>query len=124
PGRQLGVVGTHLSHIEDQGATRLPQARAVAGTVAWLHERSIPTVVLGDLNAEPDSQEIATFGSFVEPTLRSGNPTWPSWEPQVQIDHILVSPSIEVLEAATIASEASDHLPLVADILLPEVEAD
>lgn len=117
-GQQLGIVGTHLSHVEDQGTTRLPQARAVAATVARLRERGVPTVVMGDLNAEPDSAEIQTFGSFVRPTLRHGNPTFPSWDPQVQIDHILVSADLRVIEASVGDSQASDHLPVAVTVTI------
>ena len=34
PTGELGVVATHLSHVDQQGDTRLPQARAVAAAVA------------------------------------------------------------------------------------------
>jgi endonuclease/exonuclease/phosphatase family metal-dependent hydrolase len=120
PDVQIGIVGTHLSHIEDQGATRLPQARSVAATVAWLRDRGLPTAVLGDLNAEPDSAEIQTFGTFVGPTLRANNPTWPSWDPQRQIDHILVSGDLTVVEAEVIDTQASDHLPILVTVTLEE----
>jgi len=114
--REIAVVGTHLSHLDLRGDTRLPQARAVAATVARLRERGLPTVVLGDLNAEPGSPELETFGSLVTSAVPPANPTWPSWDPVEQIDHVLVSDEIVVTATGLPSSTASDHLPVFAVI--------
>lgn len=117
-GQQLAVVGTHLSHVDSQGDTRLPQARAVAGTVARLRERSLPTVVLGDLNAEPGSPELATFDPFVRTALPSTAATWPSWDPVERIDHVLISDDLVARDLSVPDSLASDHLPVVVTLEL------
>jgi endonuclease/exonuclease/phosphatase family metal-dependent hydrolase len=113
---RIAVVGTHLSHVDDRGDTRVPQARAVAATVARNVARDIPTVVAGDLNAPLGSVEVGAFGEFVTSAFPEGMATWPSDDPQVQIDHILVSPAVTVLNATHFGHGTSDHVGLVVDL--------
>ncbi|MEX0868129.1 MAG: endonuclease/exonuclease/phosphatase family protein, partial [Nitriliruptoraceae bacterium] len=114
----VAVIGTHLSHVDDRGDTRVPQARAVAATVARYAGRGIPTIVAGDFNAPPGSVELNAFGDFVVNTFDTGHPTWPSDDPEVQIDHVLVSPSFAVQSASHFGGEFSDHIGLVVDLTL------
>jgi endonuclease/exonuclease/phosphatase family metal-dependent hydrolase len=116
PDRQIAVVGTHLSAVDDQGDTRLPQARAVAATVARLRERGLPTLVMGTMNAELDSPEIGTFGTLVSSALPAGTVTFPSVDPVQHLDHVLVSPDVRTSQVAVPFVQVSDHLPVVATI--------
>jgi endonuclease/exonuclease/phosphatase family metal-dependent hydrolase len=117
PDVSIAVVGTHLSHVDVQGDTRLPQARTVAANVARLRDRGVPVILAGDLNAEPGSAELATFGELVRSALDEGLPTYPAWAPTAQIDHVLVSDDLQVVSAARIGRRHSDHLGLVVDVL-------
>lgn len=45
--------------------------------------------------------------------------TFPSWRPRRSLDHILLSRSLEVLEASVVDYPLSDHLPLSMVIGLP-----
>ncbi len=45
--------------------------------------------------------------------------TFPSWRPQKNLDHILVTGNIEILNAQVIDYALSDHLPISMDIRLP-----
>jgi endonuclease/exonuclease/phosphatase family metal-dependent hydrolase len=114
--RRLGIVGTHLSHVDDQGDTRLPQARAVAATVAVLRERQVPTVVLGDLNAPPGSSELATFAPLVDDMLPEGTLTYPSNAPLAHLDHILASSELRPDEVYLPEVTLSDHRPVIIDL--------
>jgi endonuclease/exonuclease/phosphatase family metal-dependent hydrolase len=118
--RDLAVVGTHLSHLDVQGDTRLPQARGVAGAVARMRDRGLPTVVLGDLNAEPGSPELASFDGLVSTAVPDGTPTWPSWDPAEHIDHVLVSDDLRVTDVAVPRTLASDHLPVFVTLRVGE----
>lgn len=118
PRHELAVVGTHLSHVDQQGDTRMPQARALAAETARLRDRGLPVIVAGDLNAEPGSPEIQSFGDLVRLTVPPGNPTWPSWSPEVQIDHILVSPEFRVTSWSYVTATDSDHLGVVVELTL------
>ncbi|MBK5968982.1 MULTISPECIES: endonuclease/exonuclease/phosphatase family protein [Thiorhodovibrio] len=45
--------------------------------------------------------------------------TFPSWRPQHNLDHILVSTNIEILGARVVDYALSDHLPISMEIRLP-----
>jgi endonuclease/exonuclease/phosphatase family metal-dependent hydrolase len=124
PERRVALIATHLSHVDVQGDTRLPQARAVAGTLARLQERGVPVIVAGDLNAQPDDAELATFGDVARSAIPQSNPTFPSTAPEVQIDHILVTQELDVVGFDVPQSQASDHLPVSARLVLQPRDED
>lgn len=77
-------------------------------------------VVMGDLNCQSDSPELAWLISRAglrEPAHDLH--TFPSWRPMRNIDHILVSPSIEVDEVSVLNYPLSDHLPIAMQVRLP-----
>jgi endonuclease/exonuclease/phosphatase family metal-dependent hydrolase len=109
-GSPLAVVVTHLSNVDRQGDTRLPQAQAVAAIVARLRERGIPTVVAGDLNARPGDPELAVLEDLeLTRALPESRPTFPDASATVQIDHVLVPDGLIVTQADTLATGMSDH---------------
>lgn len=116
--RQVAIVGTHLSHVDVQGDTRIPQVRSLVATVARLRDRGLPIVVAGDLNAGPASPELQSFSELLMPALPDGTPTFPSWDPQVQIDHILVSSDFDVMSYHVFDNQMSDHLGIAVDLKL------
>ncbi len=78
-------------------------------------------ILMGDLNSRSDSPEMAVLLENVRlsepaPGLR----TFPSWRPDRQLDHILVSPSITVERVEVLDCAFSDHLPLAMQVRLPE----
>lgn len=78
-------------------------------------------IVMGDLNCRSDSQEMAVLlrsAGLCEPA--PGLNTFPSWRPTRQLDHILVSPSIQVEEVSVLQYTFSDHLPIAMQIVVPE----
>lgn len=104
---RLGVVCTHLS--------RDPRAREIQTAALAAIARGIrgPVVVLGDLN-----QTARALDPFIRRGYRGafGHRTLPRRWPRRQIDHVLVSPDLEVVRSWTLPTEASDHLPVVADL--------
>ena len=46
--------------------------------------------------------------------------TFPSWSPQRNIDHILVTPTLQIDRVRVLNYSLSDHLPVSMDITLPE----
>ena len=115
-GESIGVVGTQLSQADDPAETRLPQARAVAATVARLRERQVPTVVVGDLYAEADTAELASFSMLVDDVLPPGTATFPADAPTEHRSHILASPDLRRLRADIPEHPASPHLPVVVTL--------
>ncbi len=78
-------------------------------------------IVMGDLNCNPDSREMQML--FKQTHLREPLDkldTFPSWRPSRNIDHILVSPSLEIRKIDVINNSMSDHLPVAMEIELPE----
>ena len=78
-------------------------------------------VMMGDLNCRSDSQEIEVL---VNKTLMSeplhGMYTFPSWRPKRNIDHILVTPTVQVERAQVLDYPLSDHLPISMEVVLPK----
>ncbi len=77
-------------------------------------------VVMGDLNCRGDSPEmdfLLKTAGLCKP--RPGLHTFPSWRPNRQLDHILVSPSIRVEKTVVLAHTFSDHLPIAMEIAIP-----
>jgi len=78
-------------------------------------------VLMGDMNCRSDSQEIELL---VNKTLMTeplhGLHTFPSWRPKRNIDHILVTPTVEVGRAEVLNYPLSDHLPISMEVVLPE----
>lgn len=78
-------------------------------------------VVMGDFNSGPGSREVRGFCDQAglvqpaEPIL-----TFPSWQPQRAIDHILVSPNMRVSELRALPVTFSDHQPLSMVVDLDE----
>ena len=91
------------------------------GFVAELTSAFRHVIVMGDLNCRSDSPELVSLISRAglrEPAHDLH--TFPSWRPMRNIDHILVSPSIEVDEVSVLNYPLSDHLPIAMQVRLPE----
>lgn len=95
---------------------RFQQLRYIAHLVSAHRD----VVVMGDLNAGPDSNELTEFRKHAGLVLPDGRPrTFPSWRPQRSIDHILVTPSLRVTDYRALSSTVSDHLPIALTLEVP-----
>jgi endonuclease/exonuclease/phosphatase family metal-dependent hydrolase len=75
---------------------------------------------MGDMNCRPGSPEMNLL--FKRTRLREPleeTLTFPSWRPQHHIDHILVSPELEVQRVYALQHAYSDHLPIAMELSLP-----
>lgn len=116
-GIQLRVLNTHLevgSHVE-----RLAQVATIRGVV---RNGPQPVVLLGDFNAEPTSTEIGLVTQdVVDAWAVAGTGdglTFDATTPYARIDYVLVSPGVAVASASVVATEASDHRPVVVDVVI------
>jgi endonuclease/exonuclease/phosphatase family metal-dependent hydrolase len=126
-GGPLNLLNTHLGLDRRE---RLIQAAAIMGR-DWVVDACAtgPTVLCGDFNARPRSLVYRMLtdrlrdAQLVVPHERTPLSTFPSLLPVLRIDHVLVSPEVEVRGCSVVrgrlARLASDHLPLIADIELP-----
>lgn len=91
------------------------------GLVSELIDGYKHTVVMGDMNCQPDSEEMKWLldnSQLVAPADKL--PTFPSWRPQKNIDHILVSPTLQIEDVRVLNYPLSDHLPISMTIRLPD----
>jgi endonuclease/exonuclease/phosphatase family metal-dependent hydrolase len=109
-------VGTHLHQQQGDSELRRRQARVVAGEAARHLERDLQVVVLGDMNAEPGTPELEPLEELLDHAVPQGRSTAPSSRPRWQLDHVLVSEDLEVLEAGVVTTRVSDHLPVTAAV--------
>lgn len=98
--------------------------KARMGQIAFLAELlggSRHAVLMGDFNCEPEAGEMCALyerSGLVRPEQRVA--TFPSWQPRRAIDHILVTPGIEVERRWALPGALSDHLALAAELRLPD----
>lgn len=111
--QSLAVIMLHLALGTRARARQL-------GYVAELLQEYDHAVVMGDLNCSPDSMEMRRL--FRTTSLREPEQelhTFPSWKPERNIDHILVSSELEVEHCSVINHAHSDHLPIAMQVKLP-----
>ena len=121
---ELDVLHTHLSV---RTRERQLQLELLLGE-DWLKSRlSEPhLIVCGDLNAMPYSPVYRTLAKVLRDAQRAcpgrSLPTWPSWAPFARIDHVFVGRGFQALRRQVpwtrLTAMASDHLPLVVDLLV------
>ncbi len=108
------------SHLATDPAERPGQASLLANALAPVGE----AVILGaDLNESPGGKAWELLAAGRLDAGRDGGGTFPAREPRERIDALLVDPRVEVARCAVVdtpaARRASDHLPIVADLVLP-----
>lgn len=117
-GVPVQVYNTHLEHssVEERSA-QITAIKEMIGTP------KDSVVLTGDMNATPDAPEIADLVDGLIDTWEAGGAgeghTYPVEDPSKRIDYVLSSDDVVTRTAAVIATEASDHLPVAADVLLP-----
>ncbi|MBF0484383.1 MAG: endonuclease/exonuclease/phosphatase family protein [Candidatus Omnitrophica bacterium] len=122
-GIKINLINTHFGFFPREG---IRQAKALLGP-EWLGHPVCqgPVVLCGDFNALPNSELHRNIKGVLRDAqleLDDHNPkaTWFSHYPLGRIDHVFVSPDIEVTNVEVSKTDldkiASDHLPLIVDI--------
>ena len=105
-----------IVHLALGRRTRLQQLSYLADLVN--QHRNV--VLMGDLNFPSRSREMEFL---IDKTLMTepvhGLNTFPSWRPNRNIDHILVTPTLQVGNVRVLECPVSDHLPLCMELTLP-----
>lgn len=119
-GVSVGFFTTHLDH--KRGEQRSGQVRQILAIMAASKR---PTVLVGDFNAVPDAPEIRpVILQFTDVFAALGLTqayTFPGDEPSRRIDYILTRGRIEERHAGVVDTDASDHLPVTADLTIVSV---
>lgn len=117
-GIPVRVFNTHLQH--DSQIERLAQVARIREVLATAKES---VVLLGDLNATPDTPEIAGLTDrLVDAWVTAGvgdGFTFDAATPHARIDYVMSSGDVVARTAAVLTTDAADHLPVVVDLALP-----
>lgn len=113
-GTLVHFYATHLDYRTDP-AVRRAQVDDMLGILAA--DRG-PKVLVGDFNAEAGAPELAKLWGPLADAAPNGGRTYPAIDPVSRIDLVTVSPEVTVTGAHEVATEASDHRPVVADLLV------
>lgn len=116
-GSETGALHVLILHMSLGRRGRLRQIEFLAELIRDCRH----VILMGDLNCPSDSPEMTVLlenARLCEP--EPGLLTFPSWRPDRQLDHILVSPSITVERVEVLDQVYSDHLPIAMDVRLPE----
>ncbi|RIA35125.1 endonuclease/exonuclease/phosphatase family metal-dependent hydrolase [Ectopseudomonas oleovorans] len=112
----LGVVMMHLAL----------GARTRTRQLAYIRERVSEfrhLVLMGDMNTHAndllENSPLRDLG-LMAPQVEA---TFPSWRPQRCLDHILLSPELELGRVDVLSQPISDHLPVAVEIRLPKAQS-
>jgi endonuclease/exonuclease/phosphatase family metal-dependent hydrolase len=120
-GTRVSAVAVHLGLAEGE---RLEDVRVLSDRLAGRD----PVVIGGDLNEGPDGRAVRWIGGrFWDAFERAGQgegTTFPASEPRARIDYLFVSQGVSV-DTVRVGgpgfSDRSDHLPVIADLVLGEM---
>lgn len=115
-GTEVDVFSTHLDYRRDPAVRKIQ----VAEMLAIIGTPSRPTILMGDMNAPPDREELAplfarlrdAWAGHTDPGL-----TGPSDAPTGRIDYVFLGGPIRAASARVLDTTASDHFPVVADLV-------
>ena len=114
-GATISFYSTHLtSWGRLSSANREDQLKCLAQVVGTSPH---PYILAGDLNTGPDSLEMEAFRreNVGQLATKGIGPTFPSLDQQ--LDHIFTGPGWQVRSSRTWPVEASDHLPVTAELM-------
>ncbi len=132
--REIVVINTHLQVDQPghEGEGRWQRTVQAGEVVRAARDAALPTVVVGDFNARPDDPELAALVAFRSGLLdvwrvagAGTGATIPAnlhEAPRDRIDYIFASRDFRIggvrVVDGPVARQASDHLPVVADLIL------
>jgi endonuclease/exonuclease/phosphatase family metal-dependent hydrolase len=120
-GARFVVSGSHLATDPTERPDQAARWKAAIGAVEG------PVIAGGDLNEGPGGGAWRTVADGLvdaaAPTGSGERATFPATLPRSRLDALFVSPDIEISRYEVIETDqarvASDHLPVLADLLLP-----
>jgi len=122
-GAHLSFFVTHLDYRSDPSVREMQ----VQDMLSIIHQSQYTSILAGDLNAEPGAPELAPLFHYFKDTWAAVNPNDPGWtysaiNPAKKIDFILADSAVQVSSSQVINTLASDHRPVIADVVLTRGE--
>lgn len=110
-----GIVLFANAHFSLDALTRLQQAKEV---LAYLKEKKLPAIFVGDLNATPDQEEIRLLQKKLLRVSGLNQPSFPTEAPVKTIDYIFINRQMKAKTEHTHVPIVpfSDHLPVISGI--------
>jgi vancomycin resistance protein VanJ len=105
-------------HMQVAATVRIEQTANLAAAVRKARR---PLIVGGDFNSPPGSHAYKTLDDLLGSAFAAGGSgfgwTFPARRPLLRIDHLFVSGELMVLNCRVLSTRASDHRPVVADLV-------
>ncbi len=121
PEGSVRVIGVHtvVPYYQDR------HRRQIDALTELVKQDGGPTVVLGDFNATPFSLILRRFERGTGLERLTSFASWPSFHglPQVAIDHIFVTPGIDVVNVSLGEAGGSDHYPVFGKLVIHQAGA-
>lgn len=116
-GTRVRVFDVHLDFRRDPSV----RAQQVSDMLGYIGESTMPTLLFGDMNAHPDAAELQPLFRKLRdtwPYLQGPGLTGPAKAPTGKIDYVMMSDGFRVRKAYVPAVYASDHFPVVVDLVV------
>lgn len=113
----LVLVGVHLALSERARYRQLDYLRDLVQ--GYEH-----VIVMGDMNCRGDQIIDTPLRDTHLIQVKEDHHTFPSWKPDRNIDHIMVSPSLQIREVQVLECTHSDHRPIAMEVVLPPLVRD
>ena len=113
--KRFSVICTHLGLLPDE------QRLGIAKAAEIIKKSNFPVIMSGDLNLKSGSKLLLPLKSLVKDVCEVYSPglkTFPTKKPQKRLDYILVSDIIRIEKVSVLRKNASDHLPLTAELFI------
>lgn len=119
-GTMVRVFNTHLDYRPDPAV----RAQQVTESLAIIGDPATPTLMFGDLNAGPTAPELQPLFERLRDSwavFADAGLTYPATAPVKRIDYVLASRHFRVRTAQVPDTQASDHRPVVVDLVVDGV---
>lgn len=116
-GADVDVFATHLDYRPDPSVRRTQ----VAEMLDVIGAAARPTILVGDMNAGPGREELAPLFARLRDVWAGRAETgftYPADTPTERIDYVFLAGPIRAVSARVLATAASDHRPVVADLAI------
>lgn len=131
-GKEFWIFNTHFDHVGNEA--RKESTRLIHQKIRELNNEDLPVILMGDLNLEPESEEIRFLSSEYKDSKVAADLTfgpegtfnaYDFHSPVTRrIDYIFTSDGIKVLKHGVLSDSKdlkypSDHLPVLVQLELP-----